>query len=104
LDITRAMPNSGRLGIFTRNARRLRGCDRAPESATYIHPWAGCRRRVFRADRVGFGLELRRKIRLATGYSDAETLATLVHEYVHKSMQADRRTATAKTAREAKAD
>jgi hypothetical protein len=66
------MPNSGRLGIFTRNARRLRGCDRAPESATYIHPWAGGRRRVFRADRVGFGLELRRKIRLATGYSDAD--------------------------------
>jgi len=40
------------------------------------------------------------KILLAPDYSEAETLATLVHEYAHESMhKPDRRTATAKTVR-----
>jgi len=45
------------------------------------------------------------KILLAPGYSEAETLATLSHEYAHESMhKSDRRTGTTKTVRETEAE
>jgi antirestriction protein ArdC len=45
------------------------------------------------------------KILLAPGHSEAETLATLVHEYAHESMhKSDRRTGTTKTVRETEAE
>ena len=45
------------------------------------------------------------KILLAPGHSEAETLATLAHEYAHESMhKADRRTGTTKTVRETEAE
>jgi len=45
------------------------------------------------------------RILLAPGHSEAETLATLVHEYAHESMhKADRRTETTKTVRETEAE
>lgn len=51
------------------------------------------------------GLSCGGKIVLAPGYPDAETLATLVHEYAHESMhKADRRTTTTKTVRETEAE
>jgi len=51
------------------------------------------------------GLSYGGKILLAAGHSEAETLATLVHEYAHESMhKADRRTSTTKTIRETEAE
>jgi hypothetical protein len=51
------------------------------------------------------GLSCGGKILLAPGHSEAETLATLVHEYAHESMhKADRRTSTTKTIRETEAE
>jgi antirestriction protein ArdC len=51
------------------------------------------------------GLSCGGKIVLAPGHSEAETLATLVHEYAHESMhKADRRTSTTKTVRETEAE
>jgi antirestriction protein ArdC len=45
------------------------------------------------------------KILLAPDYSEAETLATLVHEYAHESMhKSDLRTGTTKTVRETEAE
>jgi hypothetical protein len=45
------------------------------------------------------------KIILAPSHSEAETLATLVHEYAHESIhKADRRTSTTKTIRETEAE
>jgi len=45
------------------------------------------------------------RILLAPGHSEAETLATLVHEYAHESMhRSDRRTETTKTVRETEAE
>ena len=45
------------------------------------------------------------KILLAPGYSEAETLATLAHEYTHESMHNyDRRIETTKTVRETEAE
>ena len=51
------------------------------------------------------GLSCGGKILLAPGHSEAETLATLVHEYAHESMhKSDRRTSTTKTVRETEAE
>jgi antirestriction protein ArdC len=51
------------------------------------------------------GLSCGGKIMLAPGHSEAETLATLVHEYAHESMhKSDRRTNTTKTVRETEAE
>jgi antirestriction protein ArdC len=51
------------------------------------------------------GLSCGGKILLAPGHSEADTLATLVHEYAHESMhKAGRRTSTTKTIRETEAE
>ena len=51
------------------------------------------------------GLSCGGKILLDPGHSEAETLATLVHEYAHESMhKSDRRTSTTKTVRETEAE
>jgi antirestriction protein ArdC len=51
------------------------------------------------------GLSCGGKIVLAPGYPDAETLATLVHEFAHESMhKSDRRAGTTKTVRETEAE